>query len=317
MRENNISYPAAPQDDILILIIDDNQEHCEFISLQMKENGYQSLTARHGREGCKIIENQGADVAAIILDREMPVMDGLEFIEWLKTNGYGHIPVIMVTKDDQPETVKQGVDAGVFYYLTKPIRREVLDSVVMSAVSETKRRRAFTKEMQSHGHSLKLIHQCVFFVQTLADAENVSCLLANFYPEPQKVLQGIAQLIINAVEHGNMGITYEQKTTLLEQKSWRAEVMKRQQLPENQSKKVTVYFENATDEYRLTIKDEGDGFDWRYYYDLNPSRALHNHGRGIAQARMGSFDRLDYNDKGNEVLAIVTKHQNDNDINWE
>lgn len=305
------------QEIIKILIIDDNSEHIDFISGQIESHGFDIITAEHGREGCTQMREHGNDIRLIILDREMPIMDGMEFITWLKKNGFERTPVIMITQDHQPETIQQGIEAGVFYYLTKPFKTEILHSVVNAAIVESNRRHVLGSEMQSHGRSIKLIHKCVFFVKTLEDAENTACFAANFFPQPDKVLQGVAELIINAVEHGNLGIGYDEKTTLLETKLWREEITKRQQLPEHINKQVTVYFETNDDEYSLTVKDEGAGFDWRKYSEINPARALHNHGRGIAQATLVSFDKLIYNDKGNEVRAVVYKKNSNTEIDWE
>ena len=46
---------------------------------------------------------------------------------------------------------------------------------------------------------------------SLAEAEDLSCFIANFFPEPTKILLGIAALLINAVEHGNLQISYDEK----------------------------------------------------------------------------------------------------------
>lgn len=58
-------------------------------------------------------------------------------------------------------------------------------------------------------------------------------------------------------------------------------------------------------EILLTIKDEGYGFNWRDYMEISPERATHSHGRGIALAKMMSFDRLEYLGCGNEVSCRV------------
>ena len=55
----------------------------------------------------------------------------------------------------------------------------------------------------------------------------------------------------------------------------------------------------------VVITDQGDGFDWKKFMRIDPSRAGDNHGRGIAQANATSFDKLTYNDKGNQVIAFV------------
>jgi hypothetical protein len=55
----------------------------------------------------------------------------------------------------------------------------------------------------------------------------------------------------------------------------------------------------------FTISDEGAGFDWRSYLEFSPERAFDPNGRGIAMARLTSFNILDYRDRGNIVVATV------------
>ncbi|RLA05080.1 MAG: hypothetical protein DRQ54_08665 [Gammaproteobacteria bacterium] len=53
------------------------------------------------------------------------------------------------------------------------------------------------------------------------------------------------------------------------------------------------------------ITDDGTGFDWHRYLEIEPERGSDSHGRGIALARMISFSKLEYMGNGNQVLATV------------
>lgn len=55
----------------------------------------------------------------------------------------------------------------------------------------------------------------------------------------------------------------------------------------------------------VVITDQGKGFEWKRYLNIDPSRAGDNHGRGMAQANTLSFDRLTYNADGNQAIAYV------------
>jgi anti-sigma regulatory factor (Ser/Thr protein kinase) len=68
---------------------------------------------------------------------------------------------------------------------------------------------------------------------------------------------------------------------------------------------VTVTLSREAGDITLTIQDEGDGFDWRKYLEFDPERAFDPHGRGIAMARMMSFDALDYQGNGNTVVVKI------------
>ena len=58
-------------------------------------------------------------------------------------------------------------------------------------------------------------------------------------------------------------------------------------------------------ELSFRICDQGAGFNWRGYLEMSPERAFDTHGRGIAMARMLSFERVEYAAQGNEVEAVI------------
>ena len=224
----------------------------------------------------------------------------------------------MQTAADKPEEISEGIKAGVFYYLTKPIERSMLLSIVSSAIKEIQQRRVLEAEMRRHRMSFGLVEVLKSSCRTLEEAESISSFLANCFPDAERALTGISELLFNAVEHGNLSIDYDEKTTLMDSNSWREEVEKRLQLPEFASKKVTVIFERKDETYYLQVTDQGKGFNWKSFMQFDPSRASHNHGRGIAMANIIAFDRLLYNDAGNQVTAVMKKQAptKDTDDYW-
>lgn len=112
-------------------------------------------------------------------------------------------------------------------------------------------------------------------------------------------------MLINAIEHGNLGIGYSTKTSLMKTGIWEQEVLRRQNLPQNQRKKAEVFFRRKADRIELTISDQGEGFDWEKYLEISPSRARDMHGRGIALAKMLSFDDISYEGPGNIARATI------------
>lgn len=113
-------------------------------------------------------------------------------------------------------------------------------------------------------------------------------------------------MLINAVEHGNLAITYDEKTEIIANGAWRKEIARRLKLPEYKDRQVRFSFSRNVDDMSVTIADEGAGFAWPQYLEIDPSRATDNHGRGIAQANVMSFDSIDFNEAGNSVTARVS-----------
>jgi CheY-like chemotaxis protein len=289
-----------------ILVVDDNPTTLHLLVSILKEEGYDTTRATNGLEAMNELRNQEEQFDVILLDRMMPMMDGMEVTRKIQADPeLKHIPIVMQTAADQPEQISEGIKAGVFYYLTKPIERKTLLSVVSSAVKEVEQRKVLRSEMFRHRMSFGLIQVLKGSCKTLDEAESLASFLANCFPDPDRALTGISEILINAVEHGNLAISYDEKTKLMDTNDWREEVSRRMRLPEFSDKDVTVIFEKKADTYYLQVTDQGKGFNWKAFLEFDPSRASHNHGRGIAMANMIAFDRLVYNEQGNQVTAVM------------
>lgn len=290
----------------LVLAVEDDPTSLAIMTRILENLEYSVLQAQEGREALEIVGQRHADLDIIILDRVMPELDGLDVLAKLKDDPKArHIPVIMATGSKEPEEVMQGIDAGVFYYLTKPYETDVFTSVLNSAMRESMRRKQLKSDLIKHKTSFGLLERADFSLRTYEEAEDLACFLANCYPNPDLILPGLAHLITNAVEHGNLEIDYETKSKLLSDGEWMTEVRRRNDMPEYAERRVHVHITRGDDQVSIRIEDEGKGFDWRQYLEIDPSRALDAHGRGIAQANKVSFDELHYNEKGNVVTAIA------------
>jgi len=93
---------------------------------------------------------------------------------------------------------------------------------------------------------------------------------------------GLVEMIMNAVEHGNLGITYDEKTAAMEGPPGAFEklIAERQFQEPFKSRSVLIHFEMDRDSCEWTITDEGNGFDWKSVPDPNdPENLLSAHGR--------------------------------------
>lgn len=144
-----------------------------------------------------------------------------------------------------------------------------------------------------------------FRCRTPADIERLIIPIAALFPDPERVQLGIIELLLNAVEHGNLQIGYDKKTRLLEEGGWHDTIEQRLHLPQYAHKTVDVAVHRGADYHCLQVTDEGAGFNWRPYLTADPAHAAPVNGRGIALARQFSFDRLQYNRSGNQVRAYV------------
>lgn len=301
-----------------LLVIDDDRTMVAMLEARLTREGYHIITAHSGEEGLALAQLHAQQLDALVLDRVMPGMDGLAVMRHLKKDAaLRMIPVIMITGSDSAEQVREGIDAGVFYYLTKPVQESVLKSVLAAALRDRAQQRAIAQQQLQQHQGFTLIDTARFHCRTLEEAESLAAFLANSFPDPQRSANGLAELLVNAVEHGNLGVGYALKSALIESGSWRNELARRSELPEYVDRRIEVLLQLKADGVYVQITDQGDGFDWKSYLTIDPSRTQDNHGRGIAQARAQCFDRLKYNEKGNQVMVVVHRgHEQPQRLEW-
>ena len=203
------------------------------------------------------------------------------------------------------ENVREGLAAGAYYYLIKPFQRDMLLAIVAAAVNFHREKSQLDAQLAAQANSYHLLMKGEFHFRTLEEARHLTLLLSNACPQPQRVALGLSELLVNAVEHGNLAISYAEKTRLLQHGHWQDEVEARLTLPEYENRKVKVAFYREGEDVIFTITDEGKGFEWQPFLEMTPERAFDPHGRGISMARMLSFQSVEYQGNGNQVVARV------------
>ncbi|HEV7767197.1 MAG TPA: response regulator [Thermoanaerobaculia bacterium] len=291
-------------DTTRVLIVDDNPHDRALLTEHLSREGYEIETAEDGVEAFHLLERDPWRYDVVLLDRNMPRLGGVELLQWLKANSeLRSLPVILQTASDSRVDLLAAMKGGAFYYLTKPYDVEMMLTVVATAARD----RASYRQLQSVSRRSEmatgLLRSATFRLRTIEEARDVGTLVAGFCPDPANTVIGLTELIVNAVEHGNLGITYAEKSELNGVNRWLDELERRAALPENLTKFVDVTYERDVDEIRITVRDQGPGFDWRPYLEPDLTRVFDTHGRGITIARRLSFDDLEYRGAGNEVVA--------------
>ena len=296
------------RDNPTILIVDDEPINLQIICAHLEDDDYTLITANNGEEAWARIESNPQQYDAIILDRMMPGMDGMQVLANIKENEQlEHVPVVMQTARAENQEVVEGLRAGAYYYLTKPYDGDVLKSVIRSAVNDRLHEKSLRDSLREGRRIFELMTFGRFRVHNLLECNLVASQVAHLCPEPHRVVTGISELLINGLEHGNLQIGYEEKTSLLRTGMWQIEVERRLKSRTNRNGYVELEFAVDGNQVQIRIRDQGKGFDWAPYMKLDPNRAFDPHGRGIAVARLSSFDDLQYVDPGNEVVATVKK----------
>jgi len=113
-----------------IMLVDDEKDFVEMLSLRLKELGQKVVPAYSGKECLETLGN--ADIDVVILDIKMPGMDGIETLREIKKR-FPLVEVIMLTGHGSTETAVEGMKLGAFDYLMKPADFDDLTAKVEGA----------------------------------------------------------------------------------------------------------------------------------------------------------------------------------------
>jgi len=289
-----------------ILVVEDEVVIAAILEDALTSHGYRVSLAADGLEAWERLEAGQDRFASILLDRSMPRLDGMQLLARLKADErFASIPVIMQTAVGDPKSVREGIESGAYYYLTKPYKPELMLALVNAAVRQHREDMGLRESIRQAERPFALLDYGRFRFRSIDESRMLANFFARGCPKPERVGLGLQELLINAVEHGNLGITYREKGQLVLENQWHDEVDRRLNQPQFADRFVEVTFERTAEEITFTIRDQGEGFDWSRYLDFDPERAFDAHGRGIAMARRMSFDALEYLGKGNVVVARI------------
>ncbi|MFN2122867.1 MAG: response regulator, partial [Candidatus Promineifilaceae bacterium] len=108
---------------INILIVDDERDFVEILSLRLTDAGHRVRAAYSGQEALSVLAETEGDVLpeidVVILDIKMPGMDGIETLKQIKTR-FPVVEVILLTGHGAIDTAVKGLKLGAFDYLLKP-----------------------------------------------------------------------------------------------------------------------------------------------------------------------------------------------------
>ena len=124
-----------------ILVIDDNRQIADYLAKTILPNlGYAALVAHDGFSGMRIIQEHKESLDLILLDLQLPDINGLDLLRRLNQDGH-NIPAILITAHGSEQVAADAFRLGVQDYLTKPVDVDILQAAISRALVETRLRR--------------------------------------------------------------------------------------------------------------------------------------------------------------------------------
>lgn len=285
-----------------VLIVDDDEATRTIIGLVIERLGHETILAEDGDQGLLAFETNKPDL--VFTDLQMPNMDGLELLRKIRLLD-PQVLVIIISSLTSPEYTLAALHLKANDYLIKPFMKPDLLAIMEKYVT------IHNSRVQEQG-----ILDSMYFRELKMKISNrldlVSGVVHQLMRETGNAIQekdrlgvhlGLVELISNAIEHGNLGITFDEKTDSLESggDAWQRLVESRRSSPPYRDRSVDLVFRMTPESCEWVISDQGRGFVWNDLPDpCQPENLLALHGRGIMLAKL-QFDECTYLGCGNQV----------------
>jgi CheY-like chemotaxis protein len=285
-----------------VLVVDDEGHIRSVVREYLSAVGIEVTCASGGEEALEVFMLERPTV--VLTDVRMPGMDGIELLGTIKDLCPATAVIVMTGVAGEHSAVKI-LRAGAAYYIRKPFALADLERLVRKCLSW------FEPDMDTESAYPFLEQESLGF-RVSNDLAAVTPVVQFLWRRSRRATGdafaipfrcGLEEVVINAIEHGNLGIRFEEKARALAKNSYWELVGERAAQPEYRDRAVRLEYVRDRKGIRCRVTDEGDGFDWRKW--CRPGRVDElpgANGRGIFLARI-HFDGLSYNEAGNEATV--------------
>lgn len=287
-----------------ILIVDDEPGTLEYLALMADRAGHEVRTALDGDAGLRLFREFNPDL--VMTDLQMPGLSGIELLEAIRRESR-RVIVIIITGHGDERSATEALRLHANDYLNKPVRPRQMEALL--------RKYASIVESSQIAHRLPaMVAERAMTIQFESRVELVPEIADYLLNEAGPLLDeddrlgvhlGLNELMMNAVEHGNLNISAEDKTAAMSEGHQGLVRLYENRLadPRLAARRVTVQFTMRDGKCEWLITDEGDGFDYNGVSDPTRTAGLASlTGRGIYLSRF-QFDEVEFIGQGNQVRA--------------
>ncbi|MBF0409759.1 MAG: response regulator [Candidatus Riflebacteria bacterium] len=284
-----------------VLIVED-ENITRFCMVQnVKSFGHETFEASNGIDGLKLFNNIKPDI--VFSDINMPDMDGLQMLKEIREIDSESIVIITSTMS-APEYTLSALRLKANDYLIKPVIKKDISEIlrkydhILANRSENLEVIAVSRKQLEFeiGNDINLVGKIAN--RLLIETEN-----SIWHKEKLGIRLGLVEILTNAIEHGNLEISYLEKSQALDEgidKFMKLIDSRKKETPYS-SRKVLIEFILNKNFCEWYISDEGPGFDWKNIPNpIDPENLTNTHGRGIFLTKL-QFDELEYLGKGNQI----------------
>ena len=285
-----------------VVIVDDEVTVRETLTRIVKHENLLPDTYADSRTALEALSEHHDDVMLVIIDIRMPGLSGLELMRRAAAD-CPDTPFIVTSGDATKKDIIQALKQGALDYFEKPFAvKEISASILkvrLLADENLKTLQVYQSLVEKR--LLFKIENDVSLVQSLVSGLVAEIKISCRIPRSQfpGMRMGLHELIVNAIEHGNLELDSELKN----RRNYMDILKRRAAQPQFCERRVTVEVIIAANAFSCVISDQGPGFDWHLLPDpTDPENLFKPHGRGVIMAG-NFFDEFFFNEFGNQVTV--------------
>ncbi len=285
-----------------VLIIDPDLALQEILG-EILKNRFRIFLANSIAESQTIM--QGEDPHLIFIELVLKNEDAIEFIERSKRSK-SNTQFIVITDNATVENAVTALRHGALDFLKKPFGIDDIARIVEKFFSLTANREADYDIYSSIIEESRMFELATDFSIVSTFMSEIMHIISRFAGIDKKttltIRLSLYEMLVNAMEHGNLEINYEMKKNLLEEiMDYQRYLTERANEAPYKDRKVLVSYKFDTRSIAFTITDEGKGFDVSKVPNPHATENLERlNGRGIFISRV-NMTSVTYNEKGNSV----------------